>query len=490
MSADLLEQLRSLAQHYDDVAEPVTVDELRPGSPAVTPPSSGVPVRVLAIAASLTLLAGAVWMFSRDASEQPSTVVPATTTVAPTTDELSSTVPSTVDAQNATWFTLQLDGYRPGSMSTQPCCIAFPPPGPPTVAAWSITSNGSAGFLLLRRFPVLSNEQFVHTQSLFLNQPDGSAWMFDGVGLTDQERDQFARQVTQQPDGSFVLDPSGSDLAPLAIGTANAGQLRAQVYSSPRGGVTLTVGTYRGEFNRFTGGGPMRSVTVAGLPGYATSTDRPSSFVVWQMGSDLWGTLEAPVATDAELDELIAALTPAVEPTTSSTPLLHPELPEQVRAVATVIEGRDGTPMLAWTVRESLPPQGGDIPLVGWNWDDVDGEQTAAGVTWGGLYEVIGTWDGTTFRLTQPPIAATPTTPEAFAFITPGCDELSFAPERQQLEAAALSIDPLFNVNVNQINGHCGLTIVAMADTAALSAVLADHADHIDSVTYLLTPVD
>ena len=100
MSADLLDQLRAVARHYDDVAAPVTIDELHAGSPTATRPSPRAPVRVLAIAASLTLLAGAVWMFSRRSDDSPSTVVPATTTVAPTTDELSSTVPTSIDAKD------------------------------------------------------------------------------------------------------------------------------------------------------------------------------------------------------------------------------------------------------------------------------------------------------------------------------------------------------------------------------------------------------
>ena len=495
MSTDLTEQLRSLAARFDELAPPVTEDDLRTGArplaPAPTTTAHSSNVRLLAIAAALVVLAGAVWLFSRPSDEPITSVVPASTTTHSTSSStaLSTTIPA-VPAADADWFTLRLDGYTAGTTNIQPCCIAYPPPGPPTVAVWAVPSNGAGRFLLVRRFSVTANEQFVYTQSLFLPQADGSSWMFDGIGMSTSERDALAAKVTRDAGGSFVLDQGGTPAAPLASGLANAGQLRAQSYRSGEGTVTLTVGRYRGEFNRFTGGGPMRSVTVAGLPGYATNTDEPSGFVLWKMRDDLWGTLEAPGAIADQLDTLIAALTPARAPANDTTPLLHPELPRQLRTVATVIQVEGSPPMLAWTLRESLPPQGGDIPLKGWNWDEVEGEQTVGAVTWGDSYEVIGTWDGTTFTVTQPPIAATPPTPEGFAFITSGCDELSFTTERESLQAAGSALDHQFNVNVNQINGHCGLTIVATIETAGLSSVLAGHADHIDSVNYLLTAVN
>ena len=138
--------------------------------------------------------------------------------------------------------------------------------------------------------------------------------------------------------------------------------------------------------------------------------------------------------------------------------------------------------MLAWSLADSLPPQGGDIPLAGWNWNDVDGEQTIGDVTWGGMYEVIGTWDGTILTVTQPPISAVYQPSETFAFVTPDCDEKSFAPERQALELAGRTLD------INQINGHCGMTIDATVASPALTDLLAAHAASVDSVTYRLTP--
>ena len=64
MSADLLDQLRTLAQQYDEVATPVTADEVQAhsesGAMSRATPVAPLAMRILAVAASLALLAGAV----------------------------------------------------------------------------------------------------------------------------------------------------------------------------------------------------------------------------------------------------------------------------------------------------------------------------------------------------------------------------------------------------------------------------------------------
>ena len=52
-------------------------------------------------------------------------------------------------------------------------------------------------------------------------------------------------------------------------------------------------------------------------------------------------------------------------------------------------------------VLESYPPQcAGGVPLAGWDWDALDGHETASGVTWGD-YAVWGEWDGETLTVTD-----------------------------------------------------------------------------------------
>lgn len=73
-------------------------------------------------------------------------------------------------------------------------------------------------------------------------------------------------------------------------------------------------------------------------------------------------------------------------------------------ANATVLENDKGeTNLCLGVMLNSLPPQCGDIPLMNWDWDDVEGEERAAGVTWGGSYHVVGSFDGEVFTLTRKP---------------------------------------------------------------------------------------
>lgn len=57
------------------------------------------------------------------------------------------------------------------------------------------------------------------------------------------------------------------------------------------------------------------------------------------------------------------------------------------------------------------PPQCGGIPLVNWDWQAVEREESAGGTTWGS-YHVVGTYDGETFAVAE----AGPYENDPFAF--------------------------------------------------------------------------
>jgi hypothetical protein len=86
----------------------------------------------------------------------------------------------------------------------------------------------------------------------------------------------------------------------------------------------------------------------------------------------------------------------------------------------TVLESPDHGPELCDAVADSLPPQCGGLPVSGWDWSAVDAE-SANGTTWGS-YHVVGTFDGETFTLTEPPREPQPGGYEEPDF-SPGCDE-------------------------------------------------------------------
>lgn len=75
--------------------------------------------------------------------------------------------------------------------------------------------------------------------------------------------------------------------------------------------------------------------------------------------------------------------------------------PQKYRGNGLVLEEEGRGPELCLGgVNDSLPPQCSGIPLEGWDWDAVDGEETAAGTTFG-HYEVTGFYDGKTLEVTE-----------------------------------------------------------------------------------------
>lgn len=91
------------------------------------------------------------------------------------------------------------------------------------------------------------------------------------------------------------------------------------------------------------------------------------------------------------------------------------------RGTGMVLEGPGGGPELCRNVHDSYPPQCWGLPLVGWDWGAVEGEESVSGVTWGD-YEITATWDGERLTLTEPPGPADPGPPDEVDFSSP-CPE-------------------------------------------------------------------
>ena len=72
-----------------------------------------------------------------------------------------------------------------------------------------------------------------------------------------------------------------------------------------------------------------------------------------------------------------------------------------------VLESRQHGPELCTSMLTSDPPQCGGVPVVGWDWNAVEGEDSANGTTWG-AWHLVGTFDGKRFTLTEIPGRAQP----------------------------------------------------------------------------------
>jgi hypothetical protein len=150
-----------------------------------------------------------------------------------------------------------------------------------------------------------------------------------------------------------------------------------------------------------------------------------------------------------------------------------------------------GQPQLAFNVNSSYPPGVYfGIPLIGWDWTQVDGESTQGDTVWTDIpYSVVGTWDGTHLTLTRPPSPApvepAPQLPDASELPTPGCDlaDAQTAVASESAGAAGLAfVGPPY-----ASGGECFVLAIAVINNPALRAVLAPVEDHLH-LDYLLQP--
>jgi hypothetical protein len=86
------------------------------------------------------------------------------------------------------------------------------------------------------------------------------------------------------------------------------------------------------------------------------------------------------------------------EPRSATVPKVDPE--QLYEANATVLDDADGPRLCVGGVEDSLPPQCGGLPLGGWDWAAVEGEESVSGSTWGDFH-VVGTFDGETFTVIE-----------------------------------------------------------------------------------------
>src|SRR5690606_7731091 len=102
---------------------------------------------------------------------------------------------------------------------------------------------------------------------------------------------------------------------------------------------------------------------------------------------------------------LVAGLTSCATPSgPGTTPPLVGDTPAStgdVVGTGTVLQNGDSAPEFCLGgVLESYPPQCSGVELIGWDWDSVDGEETASDVTWG-TYAIWGAFDGEALTVTD-----------------------------------------------------------------------------------------
>lgn len=110
--------------------------------------------------------------------------------------------------------------------------------------------------------------------------------------------------------------------------------------------------------------------------------------------------------------------------TTTTSPLPAQRDPDQrYRATGLVLQTESRKPQLCLgAVNDSYPPQCGGVDIVGWDWDALPEKETASGTTWGQA-TVVGTFDGTTFTLTESPRPPVEGPPDRSMDFSPACPD-------------------------------------------------------------------
>lgn len=117
--------------------------------------------------------------------------------------------------------------------------------------------------------------------------------------------------------------------------------------------------------------------------------------------------LSAPIAlAGCSTEEQMEAVDPAgdsaavaAEPGEFPTAVPAASGPVTTNGLVTVLDDGDG-PELCTFVAESLPPQCSGIPMAAWDWAEHPEHEDQSGTKWGS-FALTGTFDGTTFAITE-----------------------------------------------------------------------------------------
>ncbi|MEO6510965.1 MAG: hypothetical protein ABIO16_08255, partial [Nocardioides sp.] len=90
---------------------------------------------------------------------------------------------------------------------------------------------------------------------------------------------------------------------------------------------------------------------------------------------------------------------PSANASSGAAPTPVPDGEVRTHGLVTVLDNGSGPELCLGAVAESYPPQCGGPAVADFDFGDV-GAETAGGVTWG-QYALTGTYDGTTFTVTD-----------------------------------------------------------------------------------------
>lgn len=465
---ELIERLRSALDevHSTDTGAPVSIPA------GARPTSNG---RWVAVAAAVALVAVGVAAIAvnrgRPAPGNTDSLTATSTVATPTTTPAGQAI-------DPNWFVLNLPGFTPSAEHREACCPPLPAPGPATVMAWGDVNGLDHGLLLLTATPSFDRM--------------GPTLSWQSAMMPDERMQTLIHEVVPGSGVPYVLPAQSMVL--LGSGLHGVGNLRSQIWADGTGEVTVSVGDYRGQLQDELDG-TIERLTIAGRTAWRMRSDAADT-AVWQTPNGQWAMVTIDPALAGREDEIISAIEAApassVPPTTlpSSTVLQSTVYRGNVGGIIDSGDGRG--PMLTFFWLDSLPPQGGSLPLAGFDWDMVEGERTMGSTTW---FEqsvgLTGTFDGTTFTLTEPVSSPFAITDDVLTYgtLTEGCSEADTAPAIAALNALDQQRLGLIESSDYVWDGHCGVQVYAMFDTPELRAAVATLGDDV-MVRIAFHPVD
>jgi hypothetical protein len=131
---------------------------------------------------------------------------------------------------------------------------------------------------------------------------------------------------------------------------------------------------------------------------------------------------------------------PSKSSSVTTSPTRDPN--QRYRVSTTVLASRGQGPQLCLGgIADSYPPQCGGIDVAGLDWAAVPDKQSANGTTWGDA-TLVGTFDGDTFTLTEPPAPRAEPKQSKRPDFSPACDKPEGDPNSDSTALGDLANDP------------------------------------------------
>lgn len=292
----VVQRLRSALDEVANTAVPVPGERtVRGGLPAM---------RWVAIAASGVLVVGAAvavavnWRHSNTTNSGSSDAPGLTTTIAPPPTFPPTTAPNDL----AMPYFLATADLAPGERSFgKPCCDQM-------VLAWARNGDPAQGFLVAAQDMSDSPQPPNTTPTATIVAIGDATLVVDSFGLTVEERDALAAQIVPGSGLPWVLPVDEWQF--LAMSGPGTVEWTGQSFGA--GEVMIKAGVGADVFFTLAAAPTVRTVTVAGLPGWAFDYTDGYTVVLWQHPeSGRWVTMEIGIDLADRVDALIAAVVPA-----------------------------------------------------------------------------------------------------------------------------------------------------------------------------------